>query len=502
MKSATQPPTPPLAIAPKLLIRTWLNKLVGETRTRILLLYAATMLLVFVGSIPIFRAVLFNEVLVRVREDLYEELEEFQSTYETWEAEASATDASLASFAESFLATQRPEDDNFHIFFLDGKFYGANPQALPDLLQPDSAIMQEWAAEKTTTERSMYLPSPGVGSILYKTYVLESGTSKGLFVGAHLSAGEKREALAGVLVFVKVASGVMAVSFFLAWLGSRQLLKPVQQLAVTAKGINEKNLSQRLNVNGSGELAQLTATFNTMMDRVQHAFDSQRRFISDASHELRTPLTIIQGHLELMGNDPEEQQETLSLVMDELSRMGRLVNDLLLLAKAERPDFLRLEKINVAEFTAEVFNKVTALADRDWRCHNQVRGTLSADSQRLTGALINLAQNAVQHTQPDDVIEIGAEMLDERIQFWVRDTGEGISATDQSRIFKRFARVANRYRRSDGSGLGLAIVKAIAEAHDGHIELSSQKGIGSTFSLILPMKSLQECPTNDPHSHC
>lgn len=482
-----------LPLAPPSPSRTWFQKLFGETRTRILLLYVATMLVVFVISIPVFRLVLFNEVIERVQEDLDEEIEEFQETYEEWEAEASVTEESLASFADSFLAAQRPEDDNFHIFFLDGEFYGANPPVLPDILQPDSALMQAWATKRETTANSTRLPSPGMGSILYKTYVLEiEGTPRGLFVGAHLSAGEEQEAVAGVLVFVKIASGVIAISFFLAWLGSRQLLRPVQQLAITTKGINEKNLSQRLVVKGSGELAELAKTFNTMMERVQHAFDSQRSFINDASHELRTPLTIIQGHLELMGDDPEEQQETLSLVMDELSRMGRLVNDLLLLAKAERPDFLQPEKINVAEFTEEVFNKVTALADRHWKCINSHPSTLVADSQRLTGALINLAQNSVQHTQPDDVIEIGYEPLDDCVRFWVRDTGEGISASEQSRIFERFARVGNTYRRSEGSGLGLAIVKAIAEAHGGHIELSSQKGIGSTFSLVLPVKSLQE----------
>lgn len=450
------------------------------------------MLLVFVGSIPIFQAVLFNEVLERVREDLREELEEFQETYEDWQADPSATSsASLAAFADSFLATQRPEDDNFHIFFIEGAFYGANPSVLPDVIQTDSALMQQWAEKHVTTENSTRLPSPGIGSILYKTQVLEvNGVPRGLFVGAHLSAGEKQEAVAGVLVFAKVAAGVIAVALLLAWLSSRQLLKPVQQLAVTAKEINEKNLSQRLAVNGSGELAELTTTFNTMMDRVQHAFNSQRSFINDASHELRTPLTIIQGHLELMGDDPEEQQETLFLVMDELSRMGRLVNDLLLLTKAERPDFLQPERIAVAAFIEEVFHKVTALADRNWQCSNGCQSTLLVDPQRLTGALVNLAQNAVQHTEPHDLIEIGTERLDGCVRFWVRDTGEGIAADDQSRIFERFARTPSSYRRSEGSGLGLAIVKAIAEAHGGHIELSSQKGVGSTFSMILPLQPL------------
>jgi signal transduction histidine kinase len=224
-----------------------------------------------------------------------------------------------------------------------------------------------------------------------------------------------------------------------------------------------------------------------MMDRVQSAFDAQRNFINDASHELRTPLTIIQGHLELMGDDPQEQQETLALVMDELDRMWRFVHDLLLLAKAERSDFLDYETIEAVPFTDEVFSKITTLGDRAWQLVNTANGTFVADRQRITGAIVNLANNAVQHTQPHHIIELGSEMVNDHIRFWVRDTGMGISPTDQTRIFDRFARAANTYRKSEGAGLGLAIVKTIAEAHQGYIELTSQIGMGSTFSLILPM---------------
>ncbi|MEL7316973.1 MAG: ATP-binding protein, partial [Cyanobacteria bacterium J06559_3] len=298
---------------------------------------------------------------------------------------------------------------------------------------------------------------------------------------------ERAESLAGVYVFIKIATAGVIFSFLLAWLGSRQLLKPVQRLAETARGINELNLSQRLEVEGTGELAALASTFNAMMDRVQAAFDSQRNFVNDAGHELRTPITIIQGHLELMDDDPEEQRETLEIVMDELDRMGRFVNDLVLLAKADRPDFLQPETLDLASFTEVVFGKMTALDKRNWQLVNIGHGKFVADRQRITGALLNLAQNATQHTQPTDTIELGSSLSKGRVRFWVHDTGEGIAPADQQRIFDRFARAANSYRRSEGAGLGLAIVSAIAEAHKGHVELTSQLGVGSTFSLILPL---------------
>ena len=470
-------------------IQIWVKRFTGETRTRILLLYITTMLAVIAAAIPIFRFFLFAEVNERVRADLEEELEEFQFEYKAWQSRNPATEESLKEFLEAFLSSDLPEDDNFHIILLDGEFYRSNPRILPPVIEPDSELMASWLALDSSPREIVPVPDPSVGSVLYKTSLLEvDGRPRGTFVIAHLAAGERAESLASVSVFVKVATGVVAVSFLLAWLGSRQLLKPVQRLAKTAKTINEANLSQRLEVEGTGELAALASSFNAMMDRVQDAFDSQRNFVNDAGHELRTPITIIQGHLELMEDDPTDQQETLALVMDELDRMGRFVNDLILLAKAERPDFLQPETIDLQPFMEAIFNKVKALADRDWQLSTTGQGQFVADPQRLTGALINLAQNASQHTRPTDTIEIGSLLSQEQIRFWVRDTGEGISTADQQRIFERFARAAKSFRRSEGAGLGLAIVKAIADAHGGDIALTSQLGVGSTFSLTLPLQ--------------
>lgn len=246
-------------------------------------------------------------------------------------------------------------------------------------------------------------------------------------------------------------------------------------------------MTQRLSVDGKGEIAELATTFNEMMDRLQAAFASQRNFINDASHELRTPITIIRGHLELMGDDPEEQQETLALVFDEIDRMSRFVNDLTLLAKAERPDFLCLEMVEVDLLTEELFAKAKALADRDWYLDAQGKGHLIGARQRITEAIMNLAQNATQFTKAGSRIAIGSSVVDGKVRFWVRDTGEGIAAADQERIFERFARAANSYRRSEGAGLGLSIVQSIATAHGGIVQLYSRLGVGSTFTMIIPL---------------
>ncbi|MGF1568658.1 MAG: ATP-binding protein [Nodosilinea sp.] len=479
------PPTLPLK-------GTW-QRLMGETRTRILLLYALTMLAAVGVAVPIFRALLFRQVDQRVRSDLQQELEDFRSTYQAWDAATPETTEALELFIQDFLTVNTPEDDNYHIAILNGTFFLSNPRALPEIIGPDSQLEQYWTTLNAASDGKVTTSDPKLGNILYSTYVLETNDiPQGVFVVVHLTAGERTEALAGVHVFTKVAIGVVVLSFLLAWLVSQQVLKPVQDLAVTARSINEADLSQRLQVSGSGELAELATTFNAMMNRVQSAFESQRNFINDAGHELFTPLTIIQGHLEVMGDDPEDRAATLALVMDEIDRMGRFTHDLLLLAQAEQPNFLQFETINVAAFTEEVFTKVAVLADRQWRLGSLGRGVLVGDRQRLTGALVNLARNAAQHTQPTDTIELGSTTLGTQVRFWVRDTGGGIAPADQARIFDRFARAANTYRKSEGAGLGLAIVKTIAESHQGTIELVSQLGVGSTFTLVIPLDLPQQ----------
>jgi signal transduction histidine kinase len=322
------------------------------------------------------------------------------------------TDEGLTAFLEDFMQTTRPEDDNFHLVVFNGAFFKSNPRALPAVIGPDSDLVAQWRTQTTATEDKVNVADPAVGSILYSTYVLETNDApRGLFIVAHLSAGERTEALAGVYVFTRVAVGVVIVAFLLAWFASHRLLKPVQDLALTARSISEADLSGRLEVQGTGEMAELSRTFNAMMNRVQSAFESQRNFINDAGHELFTPLTIIQGHLEVMGDDPDERAATLTLVMDEIDRLGRFANDLLLLAQAEQPNFLRLETINVADFTQEVFAKASVLADRQWQLGSLGRGVMVGDRQRLTGALLNLARNAAQHTQPTDTIELGSTTL-------------------------------------------------------------------------------------------
>ncbi|MCX4677462.1 ATP-binding protein [Streptomyces sp. NBC_01433] len=276
----------------------------------------------------------------------------------------------------------------------------------------------------------------------------------------------------------------------IGWAVAGRILAPVRVVRMTAAELTEQDLTRRIPVAGRDDIAALAETFNAMLDRLERAFAAQRVFVDDAGHELRTPITIVRGHLELMGDDPADREETVRLVTDELDRMSRIVEDLLLLAGAERPDFVRPEPVQLAELTADVFVKARTLGDRDWQLDGVADQEVRLDEQRITQAMVQLAQNAVQHTVPGQRIRIGSRALGERIELYVADSGPGIPPQDAAVIFERFRRgTSRRGARTSGAGLGLAIVKAIAEGHHGRVELRPTDGGGATFVLTLETDS-------------
>lgn len=298
---------------------------------------------------------------------------------------------------------------------------------------------------------------------------------------------------------LKVLGAVSFIALALAglasWLVAGRVLAPIRALRWTAEAIRESDLDQRITVTGTDDVAALARTFNEMLDRLQSAFADQRQFLDDASHELRTPITVIRGHVELISEDPAERSRTLALVLDELQRMNRLVDDLMLLAKAERLDFLSPSEVDVTDLVMEVLAKASALGERRWTVSGLVERIVLADGQRLTQALMQLAANAVRHTQPGDGISIGAEVVADRLHLSVTDTGTGIAPEDRTRVFDRFTRAehsGDRGRRREGGGLGLPIVTSIARAHDGQVLLDTTLGKGSTFTLDLPLAAADD----------
>jgi two-component system, OmpR family, sensor kinase len=271
-----------------------------------------------------------------------------------------------------------------------------------------------------------------------------------------------------------------------AWLVAGQILAPVRTVRLAAARISEQDLTRRIPVHGRDDISALAEQFNAMLDRLEQAFRTQREFLDDASHELRTPITIVRGHLEVMGDDPAERAEVVRLCTDELDRMSRIVEDLLLLARARRPDFLRPQWVSLPELTSDIDAKVRAIGDRRWVLDSVGEGEVWLDPQRVTQALVQLAQNAVQHTKVGDTIRLGSTLFDGVVSLWITDEGPGIAPSDLERIFGRFVQGVDGRADQGGAGLGLSIVRAIAEAHHGKVQVMSTPDEGTTVGIELP----------------
>lgn len=283
------------------------------------------------------------------------------------------------------------------------------------------------------------------------------------------------------------ALSIMIVVALSSLIASRAL-SPLRQLRDTAKTVTEGSLSDRIEVTGSDDLADLQHTFNAMLDRLESALIAQKSMLDDAAHELRTPLTIIRGHIELIDpHDPEDVDNTKAIVTEEIDRMGRLVSDLLTLAKTDRHDFVRTSPTFVASMIDSVLARVAPMAQREWQIDHTLNEIASLDEQRIIQALVQLVDNAIKHTAVGDVIALGATRSGPTLEMWVRDTGEGIDPEKRGLIFERFAQADPE---AEGFGLGLTIVSAIANAHGGNLTLDEpHPGVsGATFRIRITEK--------------
>ncbi|WP_049785575.1 sensor histidine kinase [Cellulomonas gilvus] len=224
-----------------------------------------------------------------------------------------------------------------------------------------------------------------------------------------------------------------------------------------------------------------------MLDRLHTSMAAQRRLLDDVGHELRTPLTVIGGHLELMDvEDAADVRATRELALDEVDRMRLLVDDLLVLAVADREGFVRPVPTDVGVLTDDVLDKATGLGRRTWRVDQRADQRCLVDPRRLTQAWLQLASNAVKYSADGSTVTLGSAVADGTLRLWVRDEGVGIAPEHQARIFERFERT-EQSAGTEGAGLGLAIVAAIARAHGGGVDVSSTPGVGSTFVLHVPV---------------
>lgn len=393
--------------------------------------------------------------------------------------------ADVAALFDTFLDRNLPAPDEVLLAVIDGQVHRASPETTGRQLVTDE-LLEVWQAPAEPTWGES---SSSQGDIRWLSVPVEAGADAppARFVVVDLIGDARADVDDAVRVMAAISALVLLLATVLGYATTGRVLAPIRRVTRTARHISDDELTARIPVEGDDELAELTRTFNEMLDRLEAAFGQQRRFMDDVGHELRTPITIVRGHLEVFPDDPDERAEAIATCLDELDRMGRYVRDLITLAKAERPDFLQFAEVDVAELTDGLERRAVALApDRRWIIERIAPVTVVGDADRLNQALVNLVSNAAQHTAPDDEIRLGSDVVGREVHIWVSDPGPGIAPDERTRIFERFGRGGDTTRRTEGVGLGLAIVSAVAQAHGGRIDLDSRPGHGARFTLVLP----------------
>lgn len=312
--------------------------------------------------------------------------------------------------------------------------------------------------------------------------------SRVLFVTAYDLEGELAEIDDPARVYLVAAAIALALIAASAGIVAARLLRPLRQMRETAARVSARSLAERLPVDGRDDVSALAATMNDMLDRLDDALGAQRRLLSDVGHELKTPVTIVSGHLDVMdADDPDDVRATRALALDELARMGRLVQDLAQEAALRGPSPLRLEETDAGELVRRVTVKARGIDGGVVRLGPVADVRAPIDPARITQAILQLAQNGVSHGGGDLVI--GSRLRSRALEFVVRDHGPGVPLDERERVFARFHRGdATDGRGVSGSGLGLSIVSAIAQGHGGTVRVQDPAdGPGAEFVLAVPL---------------
>lgn len=431
----------------------------------------------------------------RIDRDISSGVDQEFEELRAFEENEGASYASVGELLDAFLASQVPDDYETLV-----TWYGGRPvqKSKDGYTGADDAAFERLAATIVDDNGTARLDDPEDDLVLNAQTVRRGGETGALVVvtyydDARAGLGEtmRTYALVALLAFL-VVTGFAAAQ-------SGRLLAPLRTLRETADEVTDSDLSRRLPETGNDDITALTRTFNRMLDRLESAFVGQRQFLDDAGHELRTPLTVLRGHLELLDvGDPEEIAQTRELLLDEVDRMSRLVGELILLAKSDRPDFVSPRPVDLTGLTVDTLAKARALGDRAWTLDQTASATVELDEQRLTQALLQLCDNAVKHTAPGDVVALGSAYDGAQVRLWVRDTGPGVAAEHREQIFERFGR-GDVPEHDEGFGLGLSIVRAIARAHGGTVELADEQPHGARFTITVPAAGEPDGPADrDP----
>ncbi|HMU27535.1 MAG TPA: ATP-binding protein [Solirubrobacterales bacterium] len=327
--------------------------------------------------------------------------------------------------------------------------------------------------------------------ILTREVELPGGVKATIRVGQPLAPAENAlEGLSDTFVIVGIAT--LLLGALAGWLLASTATRPMRRMAQVAEGVDAGDLSARMPVEGTrDEARRLAESFNGMLDRLEDAFDRQRAFVADASHDLRTPLTVVRGQAEVLARNPNPSREEVTrvyeLVSQATARMELMVDDLLLLARAESSEGLRLEPLELEPLISAEVEGMAFENNRDLVAGVVTGRRVNIDREQVARLLSNLISNAIAHTEEGGRIEVSATDHGSKVVLAVDDDGPGVPESDRERVFDRFARLdESRSSSLGGSGLGLAIVRAIAEAHGGEARCVDSPLGGARFEIGFP----------------
>lgn len=458
-----------------------------SVRTRIAVVVALLTALGLTGSGLLVYALERTRIETAMKEQIEQEVEEFRTLQaEGVDPRTGREFTDVAALVRLFIERNVPDDDETIYGYWDGRLR-AGSLGSPHPAFAGSPLLAAVIDRRAAAGGSERVETRHGEVVVTIVPALNRETAGALVLVNFLrdEYGELNQTISTYAVTAAVL--LLLVSGVAAWQAGR-LLAPLRDLRDTAQDISGSDLARRIPVRGNDDITALTRTVNSMLDRLESSFTGQREFLDDAGHELRTPLTVVQGHLELLdAGDAAEVEATRLLLLDEVDRMARLVQDLIMLAKTDRPDFVRPGPCAVGPLTDAVLDKCRALGRRRWVLDDRAELLAVVDEQRMTQALLQLAQNAVKHTTEGAVIGLGSRVSSAaELLLWVRDTGHGVADADKHRVFRRFAR-AEVTADDEGFGLGLSIVSAIAAAHGGRATLTDTVGGGATVTLRLPL---------------
>ncbi|MCZ7532383.1 MAG: HAMP domain-containing histidine kinase [Acidimicrobiia bacterium] len=310
------------------------------------------------------------------------------------------------------------------------------------------------------------------------------------------------QTLARLSTYSFAALGVLFIaSLLIGWFVSGRALHPIHRITEVARDIQATDLSRRIDLGGpNDELRRLADTFDDMLDRLALGFERQRLFITNVSHDLRNPLAVIQTNIDVALDDPDtddaDWRRTGEIVQSTAGRMSDLVDELLASARHQHRQGAR-ENVDLTHLVREVVTEMRSAADvRSVRLEVVEVGevTVLGDRSALHRAFVNLVENAVRLAPEDSMIRTGSGTTDGWAWLAVEDQGPGIDAEHLEHLFQRFYQVDPSPDAESHLGLGLAIVREIAEAHSGTVRVVSQPGVGSTFTVWLPLDPRQNTP--------